>query len=120
VREGVSVDEAADFARYVRVSEICRLMSENPPGSDLLNSYFPYDGSKLLKKARELETACCDYWRGRTFSSEGTASGANKSDLEAIDVKLAALAGQVAELKRVKSKKHREPLVRIVKQKDAA
>jgi hypothetical protein len=120
VREGVSVEEAQDFARYLRVSCIGKLMEENPPESEKLCRVFDYDGGKLLSEARSLEMACCAFWAGKTFSSEGTASGANKSDLEAIDAKLALLTERLAEVESVKRKRDGKPMLRVVKQKDKA
>lgn len=101
VREGVDVDNACDFARFVCQSGICELMTANPhEGNNLrhtesLRELFPYDGSKLWDEARALELACCEYWSGRTKDSPGTASGPNKSDLEAIAAKQDAILARL-------------------------
>ena len=120
VREGVGVEEAQDFARWVRNSGIGDLMAKYPPQSEALRRVFDYDGPGLVRMARELETACCQYYVGRTKDSEGTASGANKSDLEAIDRKLAVLVVAVDNLQRVKGRRLRRPALRVIKGKAAA
>ena len=120
VREGVSVEEAQDFARFVRVSRIGELMAENPPGSEKLRECFDYDGRKMLAEARSLEEACCAFWAGKTFLAEGTSSGANKSDLEAIDRKLAVLSRAVAHLQVGKVRRVRKLVLRVIKGKAAA
>jgi hypothetical protein len=95
-------------------------MAKYPPQSEALRRVFDYDGPGLVRMARELETACCQYYVGRTKDSEGTASGANKSDLEAIDRKLAVLAVAVDNLQRVKGRRLRRPALRVIKGKAAA
>jgi hypothetical protein len=67
VREGVLVEEACDFARYLTNSGICDLMrdnphkGENPHHTSALQDLFPYDGQSLYDQARALEVACCEY-----------------------------------------------------------
>jgi hypothetical protein len=95
VREGVSVDEAQAFGRFIQWSGICALMSENPPETVQLRQLFPYDGAQLRSEADSLVAECCEYYQGRTRDSEGTAKGASKSDLEAIDAKLALIASRL-------------------------
>ena len=114
------MEEAQDFARYVRVSNLARLMTQYPPENTALARYFDYNGADLLKQARELETACCEYYKGMTRDSEGTGSGANKSDLEAIDEKLAGLMAAVAGLQAAERGKAVKPALRVVKGKVAA
>ncbi len=107
VREGVLVEEACDFARYLTNSGICDLMRAHPhKGENLhhtaaLQDLFPYDGQSLYDQARALEMACCEYWQGATKDAPGTATGANKSDLAAIHHNLELIAGRLAKLESV-------------------
>ena len=120
VCEGVCVEEAQDFTRYLRVSGVCRLMAENPPGSENLRQVFDYDGVKLAEMARVVETACCDYWAHKTRDSEGTARGAKRSYLEAIDGKLEGLTALVKATRTVRKQRPARPIFRIVKQNNGA
>jgi hypothetical protein len=125
VREGVLVEDCQEFARYVQLSGICTLMEHNPPEGEnpkhtqRLRDLFPYDGQKLWNEARALELDCCEYWRGRTRDAEGTATGANKSDLEDISRKLDLLAARMAYLESVKPARIRKPKLRVVKERAA-
>jgi hypothetical protein len=98
VRQGVSVEDAQDFGRYVQWSGICDLMAINRPPTAKLRDLFPYDGAQLRSVADTLVTECCEYYQGRTRNSDGTAKGASKSDLEAIDAKLAVIVARLAAL----------------------
>jgi hypothetical protein len=120
VREGVGVDEAHDFASYLLTSSVGKLMCEHPPGSVKLQEYFPYDGRELEAEARALLQACCAYWVGRTRDAEGTPSGANKSDLEAIERKQDLALKALAALESAKSqaRRRRRPALRVVKAKE--
>jgi hypothetical protein len=95
VREGVSVEDAQAFGRFIQWSGICGLMSDNPPETVELRQLFPYDGAQLRSEADSLVAECCEYYRGRTRNSEGTAKGASKSDLEAIDAKLVVIMSRL-------------------------
>jgi len=119
VREGVSVEEAQDFARYVQWSGILQLMAENPPPNPIYAKMFDYDACELRSIADALNVACCEYWQGRTKDSDGTASGANKSDLEAIDRKLNVLGVVLADLVAAKKRAGRVPQLRLVKYRKA-
>ena len=121
VREGVLVEDAQDFARYVTQSGICDLMTEqpqkgeNPKHTESLKDLFPYDGQQLYNQARMLELACCEYWAGHTKDAPGTAIGANKSDLEGINHMLGLIAGRLAALEAVKPARIHKPKLRVVK-----
>jgi hypothetical protein len=122
VREGVDVENAVDFARYVQMSGICELMTSQPHKGknrrhiERLRELFPYDGQKLYDEARALEMACTEYWSGRTLAAPGTATGANKSDLESIAGKLDAITGRLNALESVKPARVRKPVLRVVKE----
>jgi hypothetical protein len=121
VREGVLVEDCQDFARYVRQSGMCAIMELHPPLGDtprqtsVLKGLFPYDGNALYRAAEELRLDCCRYYEGRTATAEGTAKGADKSDLESIDRKLDLIAGRLSQLESVKKTKTRHPRLRLVK-----
>jgi len=121
VREGVLVEDCQTFARFIQLSGICTLMEQQPPEGEnprhtqRLRELFPYDGKKLWEEARALEMDCCEYWRGRTRDAEGTAAGATKSDLEAIDHKLDLIAGRLAYIESMKPARVRKPKLRVVK-----
>jgi len=121
VREGVDIENACDFARYVQLSGICALMTsqphqgETPRHVERLRALFPYDGQELWNEARALEMACTEFWSGRTRDTAGTATGANKSDLEAIDSKLSVLINRLDALEAVKPAARRRPQLRVVK-----
>ncbi len=125
VREGVSVEDCQEFARYVQQSGLCKLMEEQPPVGEnarhtqRLLELFPYDGKQLWNEARTLEMECCEYWRGRTRDAEGSASGANKSDLEEISRKLDLVAVRLAYLESVKPARSRRPKLSVLKSKVA-
>jgi hypothetical protein len=88
VREGVLVEDAHEFARYVQLSCLIPLMEENHEMEIRLRELFPYSAFDLQRAVNALEQECYAYWRGATRDSLGRASGPNKSDLEAIDAKL--------------------------------
>jgi hypothetical protein len=98
VREGVDVDNCLDFARFVIWSNIPKLMAANPPENPRLRELFPYDGADMLRMAKALESECQDYFQGRTRDSDGTAKGANKSDLEDIGRKLETISVRLSAL----------------------
>jgi hypothetical protein len=124
VREGVFVEDCQDFARYIRMSGIIDLMRDNPhkgenPGhTERLQRLFPYNASELYEAVRLLEGECCDYWQGKTKDSPGTASGASKSDLEAIDSKLNLIAGVLSNLVSVERRSVAEPCLRVLDRQD--
>lgn len=121
VRQGFQVEEAQEFARYVRNSNMCELMRQNPCQGEnqrhtqRLLELFPYDGDKLYEAARQLELECCEYWSKRTRDADGTATGARKSDLEDISHKLDLIAGRLAavESMRIPVKKTRLKVVKL-------
>jgi len=115
VREGVSVDEAHSFGQWVLNSGVAKLMGQNLPDSAYLRKCFPYDGVQVEKQARELVTECCEYWVGKRFGKEGTATGADKSDLEAIDSKLEKLEAKIDAIASGKRKVARRPVFKIVR-----
>jgi hypothetical protein len=87
VRSGFQVADANDFARYVMHSGITDLM-KHPHYNAQLKKLFPYDAKHLYDEASKLRMACCDYYAHKTRDSEGTATGPDSSDLEAINQKL--------------------------------
>jgi hypothetical protein len=125
VRQGVSVEDAQDFADYITQSGICDLMRSQPPQGDnprhteRLQALFLYDGNRLYEEAKTLRQECCEYWVGRTRDAEGTARGASKSDLENINHKLALIAGRLAALETVKPMRTAKPRLKILKPKVA-
>lgn len=125
VREGVLVEDCQDFARYVCQSGLCGLMEASPPvgenarHTERLRELFPYDGQALYREARLLEAECCEYWRGRTRDSSGTASGVSKSDLEELNHNVQLIAARLASLESVKVARVRKPKLRVVKTRAA-
>jgi hypothetical protein len=116
VRQGVQVEEAQAFARYLTMSGILDLMGENQEASPQLQKLFPYSANELRQVVNLLYTECCEYWQGKTRDSEGTAKGANKSDLDAISHKLDMLAGAVAKLQPVRTPtRARKPRLHVLK-----
>lgn len=98
------------------MSGILDLMGENQEASPQLQKLFPYSANELRQVVNLLYTECCEYWQGKTRDSEGTAKGANKSDLDAISHKLDMLAGAVAKLQPVRTPtRARKPRLHVLK-----
>ena len=114
VRQGVSVEVAQDFGRYVQWSGICDLMAVNPAPTLKLRALFPYDGAQLRSEADSLVQECCEYYQGRSRDSEGRAKGASKSDLESIDSKMDLILARLTALESGK------PSLQVFQGKDVA
>jgi hypothetical protein len=114
VREGVLVEDCQAFARYVEHSGIIELMEQFPNPGGKLAEWFPYSAQELREAVKALNDECCSYYRGRTRDSEGTPSGANKSDLEAIDAKLNLIGGLLSEVVSVKRRIGSKPRLRVL------
>jgi len=97
------VDEAADFARYVMFSGLCRLFEANPSAEPL-----KVDGPLARWKAEELLRECQERYRTNDVSSH-----VDKSVLDAINRKLDLIAGQVSRIPTSKAQAPR-PELRII------
>jgi len=87
VQEGHSLDEAADFARFV-INTVAPLLAINPQAEPL-----KVDGHLLRHNAQELLSAAQERWR-----THDTKPRLQLSELEAINHKLDVLAGHVARM----------------------
>ncbi|HEY3856957.1 MAG TPA: hypothetical protein VGO67_21445 [Verrucomicrobiae bacterium] len=122
VRQGIQVEDAQDFARYLSMSGILDLMGENQELNPQLQKLFPYSSNELRQVVNLLYNECCEYWRGKTRDSEGTAKGADRHDLESISLKLDKLAGgfvqvqtAVAQLQKPRPIRATKPRLRVLK-----
>jgi len=120
VREGFLVDDALDFARFIRMSGLADLMAANPPCGETakhtqtLRKLFPYDASALRYETDLLEAECHEYFRGRTKDAEGTPAGVSMSKMESIDRSLQLIAGHLAGVVAVKRRSVAKPKLRVV------
>lgn len=88
VRQGESLEAAADFARFVIWSRICNILQEhNSPGP------LKVDSALLYWKAEELLRSVQEQWQRK-----GVVPPAHKSQIEAINHKLDLIAGQLARM----------------------
>jgi hypothetical protein len=114
VRVGHQVDDCQAFARYISRSGVLELMEEFCEPSDVLRSLFPFSAKELRKNVDALEQECYAYYRGRTKDADGTASGADKSDLEAIDEKLNLIGGLLANVVSARRRISHKPRLRLL------
>jgi hypothetical protein len=91
VREGVRVDDANDFARYVMNSQMVDIFRSQQKRDPHIDKIFPIDPKKLWDTAYELYQACCDYYTRRTRHADGTPTGPQQSDIEQIRESLNAI-----------------------------
>ncbi len=86
VAQGHALEEAINFARYLRNSGLVKMLKQNSTAGPL-----PVDGSLIEFKANELERSVQACWK------KG-ASGVKVAELEAINRKLDLIAGHVSKL----------------------
>lgn len=85
VKEGKSLDEANDFARFVLNSRLADLLDEHSSKGSL-----PCSGKLIRRKASKLREACCGRWAGRDAKPH-----VETSDLVEIRAELASLRAQL-------------------------
>lgn len=88
VAENRDVDTAVQFARHVLNSRLCRLCEIHAR-----DDFWKIDGALLRHQARELEQACTERYRTRDVEPR-----LSQLQLQSIDEKLGAIAGEVARL----------------------
>lgn len=88
VKEGHDLEAAVEFARWLRASRICEILSSHDN-----NGCLKVDSAFLRWKANELESAVCErYARGQN------APKGESSQLEQINHKLDLIAGRLAKV----------------------
>lgn len=93
VNEGVDVDGASEFARWLRFSGVIKLL-ESSPDDDRL----PCKGHQLSKAVETLLYDCGQWYANHERANVKPASQVPRSELEAISAQLAAMRQTLAQL----------------------
>ncbi len=86
VREGVDVDAAAEFARWLRFSGILKLLESAPDDERL-----PCKGVLLSKQVQALVSDCGEWYANHERANFKPPAQVPRSELEAITEQLAAM-----------------------------
>ncbi len=94
VREGVAVDEASNFARWVRFSGVVQILSN----ADFSNSQLVADVSGLKLKLQDLVWECGEWYRKHERSNTPRDAYVSASKLEALEKQMRQMSEQLARL----------------------
>jgi len=93
VREGVDVDAASEFARWLRFTGLLKLLEQAPEDERL-----PVKGRELSKRVDALVSDCGNWYARHERSRIKPPAQIPRSELEAINSQLAELRAQLAKL----------------------
>lgn len=93
VNEGVDVDAASEFGRWLRFSGILKLLESAPDDERL-----PCKGSLLARQVETLLSGCGEYYSKHERSNVKPPASVPRSELEAINAQLAQLRRDLAKL----------------------
>lgn len=93
VNEGVQVDEASEFCRWLRFCGVLKLLESAPDDERL-----PCKGSLLSQQVQTLLSDCGAWYSKHQPGNKKPPAQIPRSELEAITAQLAALTAQVAKL----------------------
>jgi hypothetical protein len=93
VNEGVDVDAASEFCRWLRFSGILKLLESAPDDERL-----PCKGPQLSRAVERLTYDCGQWYANHERANKKPAAQIPRSELEAITVELAAMRATIAQL----------------------
>lgn len=93
VNEGVDVDAASEFARWLRFSGVLKLLESAPDDERL-----PCKGFQLSKQAQTLLSDCGEWYAKHERAHHKPPAQVPRSELEAITEQLAAMRCDLAKL----------------------
>jgi len=93
VNEGVDVDAASEFARWLRFSGVLKLLESSPDDARL-----PCKGHQLSKAVETLIYDCGQWYANHERSNVKPPAQVQRSELEAINAQLAAMRETLAKL----------------------
>jgi len=93
VNEGVDVDAASEFARWLRFTGLLKLLEQAPDDERL-----PVKGHELSKRVDKLVADCGDWYAKYERSNIKPPAQIPRSELEAINAQLAELRATIAKL----------------------
>ena len=93
VREGVDIDAASEFARWLRFTGLLRLLEQAPDDERL-----PVKGRELSKRVDALVADCGDWYARHERSNIKPPAQVPRSELESINAQLAALRVQLSKI----------------------
>jgi len=93
VNEGLDVDAASDFCRWLRFSGVLKLLESAPDDERL-----PCKGSALSRQVQTLLADCGEWYSKHERANKKPPAQINRSELEKITVQLQTLTAAVAKL----------------------